>query len=341
MQSLSTPGFLIPADCRNPRQSKLKHLKRYTVNGLFALVACVLMYRDWATSESSAAEIAFRILPQYVQILITLLVDRTLSGWSYWAVTSVCLFSSNWLRLLHRDSGAINWEDMLQIFLCFIPLLSEIHFCRMCAEFKKSHHNLNIMVADGCNSTAKLSAVRAQRKALIDRTGKMISSVAYGAQILMVIGTTAAAAVFEVHRALLSTERSRPAADLLDVLQRFLRLFALCKVSGDVGKVVSKRNRDNLTGHKPEHGHTSRRRSNALLARLIWTALLALINNEMYISFFLWEIENPPAEMRLACGTLVLGPRLFVSVFSWCVGFILILLQFRWPRTINGRAGDG
>lgn len=56
---------------------QLKHLKRYTVNGLFALVTCVLMYRDWATSESSAAEIAFRILPQYVQILITLLVGTT------------------------------------------------------------------------------------------------------------------------------------------------------------------------------------------------------------------------------------------------------------------------
>lgn len=86
----------------------------------------------------------------------------------------------------------------------------------------------------------ELSAVRAQRKALIDHTGKMISSVAYSVQILMVIGTTAAAAVFEVHRVLLSAERSEPAADLLDVLQRFLRLFALCKVSGDVGKVVSK-----------------------------------------------------------------------------------------------------
>lgn len=56
---------------------QLKHLKRYTVNGLFALVTCVLMYRHWATSESSAAEIVFRILPQYVQILITLLVGTT------------------------------------------------------------------------------------------------------------------------------------------------------------------------------------------------------------------------------------------------------------------------
>ncbi|XP_027849828.2 uncharacterized protein LOC114129325 [Aphis gossypii] len=307
MQSSRTPGFLIPADCRNSRQSKLKHLKRYTVNGLFALVTCVLMYRDWATSESSAAEIAFRILPLYVQILITLLVGttrqlivihchisgdyRTWSGWSYWAVTSVCLFSSNWLRLSHRDSGAINWEDMLQIFLCFIPLLSEIHFCRMCAEIKKSHHNLNKMVADGCNSTAKLSAVRAQRKALIDRTGKIISSITYGAQILMVIGTTAAAAVFEVHRALLSTERSGPAADLLDVLQRFLRLFALCKVSGDVGKVA-----------------------NEIVTILLDINPSTDTHLEDEISFFLWEIENPPAEMRLACGTLVLGPRLFVSV---------------------------
>lgn len=32
------------------------------------------------------------------------------------------------------------------------------------------------------------------------------------------------------------------------------------------------------------------------------------------ISFFLWEIDNPPTEMCLAYGTLALGPRLFVSV---------------------------
>jgi len=63
---------------------------------------------------------------------------------------------------------------------------------------------------------------------------------AFGAQILMEIGTTAAATVFEVHRVLLSAERSGPAADLLDVSQRFLRLFVLCKVSGDVAKEVSK-----------------------------------------------------------------------------------------------------
>jgi len=75
---------------------------------------------------------------------------------------------------------------------------------------------------------------------LVDRAGKMTSGGVYSAQILMEIGITAAAAVFEVHRALLSTERFEPVADLLDVLQRFLRLFALCKVSGDVTKAVSK-----------------------------------------------------------------------------------------------------
>ncbi|KAE9523844.1 hypothetical protein AGLY_015732 [Aphis glycines] len=162
----------------------------------------------------------------------------------------------------------------------------------------------------GIDKHIELSAVRAQRKALIDRTEKIISSITYGAQILMVIGTTAAAAVFEVHRALLSTERSGPAADLLDVLQRFLRLFALCKVSGDVGKMA-----------------------NEIVTILLDINPSTDTHLEDEISFFLWEIENPPAEMRLACGTLVLGPRLFVSVFSWCVGFILILLQFRWPRT--------
>ncbi|XP_025198290.1 uncharacterized protein LOC112596720 [Melanaphis sacchari] len=151
----------------------------------------------------------------------------------------MCLFSSNWLRLLHRDRGAVNPEDIFKIFLCFIPLLSEIHFSRMCTEFKKCHHNLNKLVADGCNSTAKLSAVRMQRKALVDRARKTTSCGAYGAQILLEIATTAAAAVFEVHRALLSTEHSGPAADLLDVLQRFLRLFALCKVSGDVAKAAN------------------------------------------------------------------------------------------------------
>ncbi|XP_029345496.1 uncharacterized protein LOC115034080 isoform X2 [Acyrthosiphon pisum] len=126
----------------------------------------------------------------------------------------------------------------------------------------------------------------------------------------MEIGTTAAATVFEVHRALLSAERSGPAADLLDVSQRFLRLFALCKVSGDVAEEANK-----------------------LVTILLDINPSADIHLEDEISFFLWEIDNPPAEMRLAYGILALGPRLFVSVFSWCVGFILILLQFRWPRT--------
>jgi len=85
-----------------------------------------------------------------------------------------------------------------------------------------------------------LLAIRAQRKELIDRGGKIAGGGAFGAQILLEIGTTAAVTVFEVHRALLSAERSGPAADLLDVSQRFLRLFALCKVSGDIAKEVSK-----------------------------------------------------------------------------------------------------
>eukprot|EP00102_Acyrthosiphon_pisum_P021313 XP_016658523.1 PREDICTED: uncharacterized protein LOC107883307 [Acyrthosiphon pisum] len=110
----------------------------------------------------------------------------------------------------------------------------------MCTEFKKCHHNLNKLVVDGCITTAKLSAIRAQRKALNDRVAKTTGGGAFGAQILMEIGTTAAATVFEVHRALLSAERSGPAADLLDVSQRFLRLFALCKVSGDVAEEANK-----------------------------------------------------------------------------------------------------
>lgn len=43
-----------------------------------------------------------------------------------------------------------------QICLCFIPLLSEISFCRMCTELKKCHHNLNKVVADGCITTASM-----------------------------------------------------------------------------------------------------------------------------------------------------------------------------------------
>jgi len=51
-------------------------LKLYALNGSLALVACVLMYRDWATSEWTP-EIVFRIVPHYVQILITLLECTT------------------------------------------------------------------------------------------------------------------------------------------------------------------------------------------------------------------------------------------------------------------------
>lgn len=70
---------------------------------------------------------------------------------------------------------------------------------------------------------------------------------AYGAEILSEIAAAAVATVFKIHRALRSTERSEntvapasasAAADLSDVLHRALRLFALCKVSGDVTREV-------------------------------------------------------------------------------------------------------
>jgi len=74
--------------------------------------------------------------------------------------------------------------------------------------------------------------------------GKAIGGASCGAEILTEIAMTAVTTVFKIHRALRSTERfedivtSVAAADLLDVLHRVLRLFALCKVSGDVAKEV-------------------------------------------------------------------------------------------------------
>lgn len=35
-----------------------------------------------------------------------------------------------------------------QIFLCFIPLVSEIQYCHMCIGFKNDHRDLNKLVAD-------------------------------------------------------------------------------------------------------------------------------------------------------------------------------------------------
>lgn len=95
----------------------------------------------------------------------------------------------------------------------------------------------------------ELLAIRASRKGLNDRTRKTIGGRTFGAQILSEIAVTAATTVFKIHRALRSTERSQntitsatataaAAADLLDALHRGLRLFALCKVSGDVAKEV-------------------------------------------------------------------------------------------------------
>lgn len=90
---------------------------------------------------------------------------------------------------------------------------------------------------------AGLLAIRTARKTLNDRVG--IATGAYGAQILAEIAASAVATVFKIHRALRSTERSEntvtslaAAADLSDVLHRALRLFALCKVSGDVTREV-------------------------------------------------------------------------------------------------------
>jgi len=43
-----------------------------------------------------------------------------------------------------------------QICLYFIPLLSEINFCRMCTQFKKCHQDLNKLVADECITTTSM-----------------------------------------------------------------------------------------------------------------------------------------------------------------------------------------
>lgn len=64
----------------------------------------------------------------------------------------------------------------------------------------------------------------------------------YAAQISSEIATTAVVVVFKIHRVLRSTERLEntvsSATDLLDVSHRVIRLFALCKVSGDVANEV-------------------------------------------------------------------------------------------------------
>jgi len=35
-----------------------------------------------------------------------------------------------------------------QVILIFIPLLSEVHYCHMCIEFKNNYYNLNKLVVD-------------------------------------------------------------------------------------------------------------------------------------------------------------------------------------------------
>lgn len=75
---------------------------------------------------------------------------------------------------------------------------------------------------------------------------KTVGGPAFGIQVLSAIAMTAVTAVFKTHRALRSTELSENAtvtppttvADLLDTLHRALRLFALCKISGDMTKEV-------------------------------------------------------------------------------------------------------
>lgn len=47
-------------------------MKRRAVRGFCAVVVCVIMFRDLATSESLTPEIAFQTVPLYVQIIITL-----------------------------------------------------------------------------------------------------------------------------------------------------------------------------------------------------------------------------------------------------------------------------
>jgi len=80
-------------------------------------------------------------------------------------------------------------------------------------------------------------AIRAERTKL---NGLVERTVAGGAEMLSEIAATAVATVFNIHRVLRSTERfSDAVADLLDVFHHVLRLFALCKVSGDVAKEVN------------------------------------------------------------------------------------------------------
>lgn len=91
-------------------------------------------------------------------------------------------------------------------------------------------------------------AIRAERRRLNDHVGRTTGGV-YGVEILSEIVMTAIVTVFKIYRVLhSSTDRfentvtQESAADLLDVLNRVLRLFALCKVSGDVTKEVGLRN---------------------------------------------------------------------------------------------------
>lgn len=81
---------------------------------------------------------------------------------------------------------------------------------------------------------------------LNERMGKTIGGGAFGAQVLSEITATAITTVYKIHSVLRSSSDNTKtalsmAADLLVVLHRVLRLFALCKVSGDVAKEVSNR----------------------------------------------------------------------------------------------------
>lgn len=90
--------------------------------------------------------------------------------------------------------------------------------------------------------------IRAERKRLNYHVGRMTGGIS-GLELLSEIAMTAIVAVFKIHHALRSTTdrfentvTPESAADLLDVLNRVLRLFALCKVSGDIAQKVSLRN---------------------------------------------------------------------------------------------------
>ncbi|XP_050524766.1 uncharacterized protein LOC126896218 [Daktulosphaira vitifoliae] len=309
---------LIPSAYQNTTKFKVRY---YSCYGFCTITVLVIMSKDLITLHTLTHDVAFETIPLYVHILTILISsgfqiqkmskcvpdEENLTTFQRfcWALPIICLIVSQVEQIVNGSHNRP--ETILQRIFGLISFLFEFHYFMIYVKFKNDYQKLNNCIKEECFSAKDLLTIRIQRKSMNKRVRN--ATKMFGIQAISVIMMTTITTAFKIHRTLRSNDRfTVMPADLLDSLQWILRLFLLCKVSRDVAK-----------------------EANDIETQLLNLNTESDENFDNEVSFFLWEINNPPMEV-VVYGLFVLDLRLLVSVISWCIGFVLILLQFRWPR---------